>query len=84
MDCPKKGCDGQIEAWFKKVCFCGVTDEGDPDREWTEPPSEEIFIRFECSQCGATWINRQQLLAEKGERVLEESKGGDIKKHMWD
>ena len=92
MDCPKKDCDGQIEAWYSGTAFADVDEtellegEGEKDHKPILAGYGEDweFTEFKCSQCGATWINKQQLLAEKGERVLEESKGGDIKKHMWD
>lgn len=77
MDCPKKGCDGQVEAWFKIVNFCGVGDEGNPDYVWNEKPSVEIFEKYQCSQCSHWWINKQQLLADKGERIAEQQKGGE-------
>lgn len=68
MDCPKKDCDGQVEAWFKVENFCGVTDEGEPDYVWSAKPSEETVDHFECSQCAATWIDKQQLLMDVAEK----------------
>ena len=92
MDCPKKDCDGKVEAWFEDVAWCGVDDEtGEPMYDFPAP-SEMNFKYYQCSQCCQKWTNKDHLLmdsfckdvvAEKLKRGLEGcvkaiKKGGEI------
>ena len=77
MDCPKRECDGQIEAWFTQRAGCDVDDEtGEPSYEFPGP-TEMTLEKYHCSQCDANWNTKEELLAERVACFVE-GKGGDV------
>ena len=77
MDCPKKGCEGQIEAWYSGTAYCDFDEtellevEGEKDLEPILAGYGEDweFVEFKCSQCDASWKTKDELLKEKGVTV---------------